>query len=349
VDPDGHVAMFVQAVQGMADMKAAANWLRQKTSGSAGAGLSLQQHFGVQVAARALELPADTAIGLTNLATPGGFATLQGKKATDTGFAPIRQQQVRAVQTAMDNKVSLGERAAHAALAMATVPVTIIEGLTYAAGGRASDRMGKHLNEVMTQPTLEGKAYAALETGGDFIEAFGSFGTLATPLASAAAPGQRALAAARAEADVAQRTFSGSANRPATAAGLELSGGRVRTGLSTKGAPHPDLEPSIQTDLAAIKEQLGTATPRHHGCCAELPPVSDAVRAGENLPGATMAAVRIRAAGNPAHGTPITFCPSCQILMEKLGIRPLPPAGMDRAAAAGNTAATAMRKSDEQE
>jgi len=140
--------------------------------------------FKMEAVASILETPSNTMASLTNLALPGGFGMWQGQGPSDgeLAYAPARQQQVAGLNAAMDSSLPMAERAAHGFAAVATTPVVIAEGLTWGAGGRASDAVGEQLYKAATAPTLTDAALHGLQAGQEGLAAFAAFGALAAPL-----------------------------------------------------------------------------------------------------------------------------------------------------------------------
>ncbi|WP_345024540.1 YwqJ-related putative deaminase, partial [Streptomyces sedi] len=57
-----------------------------------------------------------------------------------------------------------------------------------------------------------------------------------------------------------------------------------------------------------------------HGRCGEAEALTNALNAGVDPRGGTMAAVEVRAANNPKHGVPKEICPSCAHVLDQFGI-----------------------------
>ncbi|WP_244206842.1 DUF6531 domain-containing protein [Streptomyces swartbergensis] len=132
-----------------------------------------------------------------------------------------------------------------------------------------------------------------------------------------------ALKAAERRADMEQqRPGASKKTRPTSAAGLSVPGHNTPfDGASLKGGGshnlHPDVQAAYDRVPDHIKEQVGGA----HSKCGEAEALSDAMRAGVDPRGGVMAAVEVRAPGNPAHGKPKPACPSCRDVLEQLGVR----------------------------
>ncbi|WP_129308873.1 DUF6531 domain-containing protein [Streptomyces sp. L2] len=128
--------------------------------------------------------------------------------------------------------------------------------------------------------------------------------------------------AARQRADVEQqRPGASKKTRPTSTAGLSVPGHGTFDGASIKGGAghnlHPDVQAAYDRVPEAIKESVGGA----HSKCGEAEALSDAMRAGADPRGGVMAAVNVRAPGNPMHGTPKPPCASCQHVLDQLGVR----------------------------
>ncbi|MGP3926321.1 DUF6531 domain-containing protein [Streptomyces sp. 8N616] len=133
---------------------------------------------------------------------------------------------------------------------------------------------------------------------------------------------ERALQAARNRADAEQaRPGANKHTRPTSSAGLAVPGHQQTfNGASIKGGGNHNLHPDVQAAYdkvpAEIKEQMGG----QHARCGEAEALSNALNAGVNPRGGVMAAVNVRAPGNPAHGTPKPPCPSCQDVLNQFEI-----------------------------
>nr|WP_231911239.1 MULTISPECIES: YwqJ-related putative deaminase [Streptomyces] len=79
----------------------------------------------------------------------------------------------------------------------------------------------------------------------------------------------------------------------------------------------PDVQAAYDRVPDHIREQVGGA----HSKCGEAEALSHAMRAGVDPRGGVMAAVEVRAPGNPVHGQPKPACPSCRHVLEELGVR----------------------------
>jgi RHS repeat-associated protein len=127
-----------------------------------------------------------------------------------------------------------------------------------------------------------------------------------------------ALNAAKSKANQIQAAHSSGKTRPASAAGLSKDG-QTFTGASTKGETPPTLDPRVQEALDNIPPEL-RAPGGQHGRCGEPAAISDALNHGVDPAGGKMAAVEVRAPGNPKHGIPKPACNSCKELMKIFGI-----------------------------
>jgi RHS repeat-associated protein len=102
--------------------------------------------------------------------------------------------------------------------------------------------------------------------------------------------------------------------------GLVTQAGEVFTGASTRaGGPGAPTNALVQSAADSVPAGLRTA---FHGCCGEVNAASNAANAGANLQGAVVTTVR--AMGRQA-GAAMEACSSCQVIMQKLGIRPFVP------------------------
>lgn len=102
---------------------------------------------------------------------------------------------------------------------------------------------------------------------------------------------------------------------PRTVAVLDTPSGGSYPGRSGfPGQPH-----------AAVREALDAVPPGarspFHGQCAEIHCLMQAFEAGDDVAGGTLSTARVRGPNSPAHGTPIPPCPSCQPVLDKLGVR----------------------------
>jgi hypothetical protein len=124
-----------------------------------------------------------------------------------------------------------------------------------------------------------------------------------------------ATEAARQTADAAQILRP----RPSAAGALRVEG-QTFTGVSGTAHSEP-LHPQVQQ---ALDEIPASARSDFHGMCAEPACISRALNAGVEPTGGTMSTVRIRAVGNPVHGTQIPPCKSCGRLLQRFGIKLVP-------------------------
>ncbi|SFD44075.1 DUF6531 domain-containing protein [Streptomyces aidingensis] len=131
-----------------------------------------------------------------------------------------------------------------------------------------------------------------------------------------------ARAAARARADLEQaRPGANKHTRPTSAAGLSVPGHpQTFSGASIKGGGNHNLHPDVQAAYDRVPTDIKQRMGGQHGRCGEAEALSDALHAGVDPRGGTMAAVNVRASGNDAHGTPKPPCPSCKDVLEQFGI-----------------------------
>ncbi|WP_399888139.1 DUF6531 domain-containing protein [Streptomyces sp. BBFR51] len=130
----------------------------------------------------------------------------------------------------------------------------------------------------------------------------------------------RAAAAKRANAE--QATPGANKNtRPTSAAGLSIPGHQQPfDGASIKGGGNHDLHPDVQAAYDRVPDHIKAEVRGAHSKCGEAEALSKAMRAGVDPGGGVMAAVNVRAAGNPVHGTPKAACKSCQDVLDQLGV-----------------------------
>jgi RHS repeat-associated protein len=132
---------------------------------------------------------------------------------------------------------------------------------------------------------------------------------------------ERALQAARDRADLEQaRPGANGRTRPTSAAGLVVDGhNEPFSGASIKGGGDHDLHPEVRA--AYDRVPLDQRAPNNqHGRCGEPAALSEAMNAGVDPRGGTIAAVEVRAEGNPRHGAPKPPCSSCQHVLDELNI-----------------------------
>jgi hypothetical protein len=99
-----------------------------------------------------------------------------------------------------------------------------------------------------------------------------------------------------------------------TVAVLDTPSGRSYPGRNGfPGQPHP----SVQEALDAVPSGV---RPPFHGQCAEIHCITQALDAGDDVAGGTIATARVRGPNSPAHGTSIPPCPSCQLVLDKFGV-----------------------------
>ncbi|MFI1020752.1 DUF6531 domain-containing protein [Streptomyces olivaceus] len=130
----------------------------------------------------------------------------------------------------------------------------------------------------------------------------------------------RAAASKRADAEQA-RPGANKNTRPTSAAGLSVPGHHQPfDGASIKGGGGHDLHPDVQAAYDRVPDRIRKEVGGAHSKCGEAEALSRAMRAGVDPQGGVMAAVNVRAAGNPAHGTPKAACASCQHVLGQLGV-----------------------------
>lgn len=132
-----------------------------------------------------------------------------------------------------------------------------------------------------------------------------------------------ARSAARRRADVEQqRPGASKKTRPTSTAGLSVPGHNTPfEGASIKGGGSHNLHPDVQAAYDRVPEHIRAEVGGAHSKCGEAEALSDAMKAGVDPRGGTMAAVNVRAEGNPVHGTPKAPCPSCAHVLDQLGVR----------------------------
>ncbi len=99
--------------------------------------------------------------------------------------------------------------------------------------------------------------------------------------------------------------------RPGAAGAAQATTGEIFTATSGSGA----LNPVVQKVLDKIPPALRSRT---HGACCEPKLASKMVDAGVNPKGASYSVVRVRAPGNPNHGTAMQPCDTCKLLLNAL-------------------------------
>jgi RHS repeat-associated protein len=159
----------------------------------------------------------------------------------------------------------------------------------------------------MAVPAVLGGAAGAVGAG-----AGGATTTLG--LTEGAATSEAAEAATAAAVDAADAAQAGGRTN-GTAAGLRV-GDQTFADVSSGGAArvnHPTVQQALDNVPNAVKSDF-------HGHCAEIGCLNQAAKAGVNPAGGTMRAVRIRAPGKAAHGTPKPPCTSCTHVMKQMGV-----------------------------
>jgi len=133
---------------------------------------------------------------------------------------------------------------------------------------------------------------------------------------------ERALQAATDRANLEQgREGANKYTRPTSAAGFKPKDyDGTFDGASIKGGGDHDLHPDIQAAYDDVPQRVKEEVGGQHARCGEPEALSNAMKAGVDPRGGTMAAVNVRAAGNAVHGTPKEACKSCQDVLEKLEI-----------------------------
>ena len=101
--------------------------------------------------------------------------------------------------------------------------------------------------------------------------------------------------------------------RPPTAAGF-AKGGRVAGGFS--GSPTSQFNALVQELL----DQRPGGTGTYGGTCAEMQCLSNVYDEGIDPVGGVMEAVRVRAPGDPRHGTPLPACDVCRWVLDQVGV-----------------------------
>ncbi|MDX3751160.1 DUF6531 domain-containing protein [Streptomyces sp. AK08-02] len=147
--------------------------------------------------------------------------------------------------------------------------------------------------------------------------------TAVDPLGLSPACEEAASAAARRRADEEQaRPGANKHTRPTSAAGLSVPGHETPfNGASVKGGGDHDLHPDIRAAYDQVPQAIKERAGGQHGRCGEAEALSNAMKAGVDPRGGVMAAVNVRAVGNPMHGVPKPICDSCQDVLDRLGIR----------------------------
>ncbi|WP_394814639.1 RHS repeat-associated core domain-containing protein [Streptomyces chisholmiae] len=138
---------------------------------------------------------------------------------------------------------------------------------------------------------------------------------------------ERALAAARQRAKAEQQAPTGGSKktRPTSSAGLVVTDAagnqHVFTGASIKGGGDHNLHPDVQAAYDRVPTEVRQALQgNQHGRCGEAEALTNALNAGVDPRGGTMAAVEIRASGNARHGDPKVICPSCAHVLGQFNI-----------------------------
>jgi RHS repeat-associated protein len=107
--------------------------------------------------------------------------------------------------------------------------------------------------------------------------------------------------------------------RPTSAAGLSVPGHKQPfDGASIKGGGEHDLHPDVRAAYDRVPDDVRVGG--QHGKCGEAEALSNAMKAGVDPRGGVMAAVNVRAPGNPAHQRPKEPCSSCKNVLDQFGI-----------------------------
>ncbi|MEV1006506.1 DUF6531 domain-containing protein [Streptomyces sp. NPDC049881] len=135
---------------------------------------------------------------------------------------------------------------------------------------------------------------------------------------------ERALAAARERANLEQaRPGANKHTRPTSSAGLAVTDAagnqHVFNGASIKGGGDHNLHPDVQAAYDRVPQNIRLPG-NQHGRCGEAEALTNALNAGVDPRGGTMAAVQVRAVGNDVHGDPKVICPSCAHVLDQFGI-----------------------------
>jgi RHS repeat-associated protein len=158
-------------------------------------------------------------------------------------------------------------------------------------------------NAANDRPLTEGVAGAAV-TGGAVGGALGGVGTLI-----------RAARGASVLDDVANAAQSATPRRGAAA--VLRARGRTFTGTSGARTVNPRVQQML--DDVPVSQRSG-----FHGKCAEINCLSQAADAGVDVSGGTVSVVRVRAPGNPGHGSTMAPCPTCAHVLNQAGVRVVP-------------------------
>ena len=104
------------------------------------------------------------------------------------------------------------------------------------------------------------------------------------------------------------------ANRPGAAGALVATNGQTVTTTSRSGGINAGVQGALDKVPASQRSDF-------HGKCCEPRLISKAQDAGINVQGAEISVVRVRAPGNPLHGTPLKACSSCRAVLDFAGIK----------------------------
>ncbi|RMI31581.1 YwqJ-related putative deaminase, partial [Streptomyces triticirhizae] len=114
--------------------------------------------------------------------------------------------------------------------------------------------------------------------------------------------------------------------RPTSSAGLTVTDAagnqHTFTGASIKGGGDHNLHPDVQAAYDRVPQDIRLPG-NQHSRCGEAEALTNALNAGVDPRGGTMAAVNVRAEGNPRHGEIKPVCDSCQHVLDQFGINGL--------------------------
>lgn len=119
------------------------------------------------------------------------------------------------------------------------------------------------------------------------------------------------------EAELAQ----GAKPRPGAAGGMVKGN---YSGSARSGGGGKNLHPDVQAVLDKVDPSIRSP---YHGKCAEPRLISDALNSGVNPRGGTVYTVKIKAPGNPGHGSPLAPCSTCAPVLEQFGMKWAPTVG----------------------
>ncbi|RMI25797.1 YwqJ-related putative deaminase, partial [Streptomyces triticirhizae] len=90
-------------------------------------------------------------------------------------------------------------------------------------------------------------------------------------------------------------------------------------GASIKGGGDHNLHPDVQAAYDRVPQDIRLPG-NQHSRCGEAEALSNALNAGVDPRGGSMAAVNVRAAENSRHGEPKEICASCAHVLDQFGI-----------------------------